>query len=84
MAEFNARSLSKTRKWSEPKGAYRTRQKTLIARFVQIEYEDRYRLMAGADSIDFIDTYSAGFRRERFLEMNGYDTSFPSRVRRGR
>jgi cellulose synthase/poly-beta-1,6-N-acetylglucosamine synthase-like glycosyltransferase len=44
---------------------------------VQIEYEDKYRLMAGLQSIDFIDTYSAGFRRDRFLEMTGYDTSFP-------
>jgi glycosyltransferase involved in cell wall biosynthesis len=59
------------------KGVYRTRQKALVARFVQIEYEDRYRLMAGLPSIDFIDTYSAGFRRDRFLEMTGYDTSFP-------
>jgi GT2 family glycosyltransferase len=59
------------------KGAYRTLQKSLVARFVQIEYEDRYRLMARLESIDFIDTYSAGFRRNRFLEMNGYDTSFP-------
>lgn len=59
------------------KGAYRTRQKSLVARFVQIEYEDRYRLMNGADSIDFVDTYSAAFRRERFFEMDGYDTSFP-------
>jgi cellulose synthase/poly-beta-1,6-N-acetylglucosamine synthase-like glycosyltransferase len=59
------------------KGAYRTRQKSLVARFVQIEYEDRYGLMNAADSIDFVDTYSAAFRRERFLEMNGYDTAFP-------
>lgn len=59
------------------KGAYRTRQRSLAARFVQIEYEDKYRLMASLDTIDFIDTYSAAFRRERFLEMNGYDTSFP-------
>jgi GT2 family glycosyltransferase len=59
------------------KGAYRTRQTRLLARFVQIEYEDRYRLMAGLPSIDFIDTYSAAFRRDRFLEMTGYDTSFP-------
>lgn len=59
------------------KGAYRTRQKTLAARFVQVEYEDRYRMMAGFSDIDFIDTYSAGFRRDRFLQMNGYDTSFP-------
>lgn len=59
------------------KGIYRTTQKRLAARFVQIEYEDRYRLMAGQPTIDFIDTYSAAFRRDRFLEMDGYDTSFP-------
>lgn len=59
------------------KGIYRTRQKSLAARFVQIEYEDRYRIMARHDSIDFIDTYSAAFRRDRFIEMTGYDTSFP-------
>jgi glycosyltransferase involved in cell wall biosynthesis len=59
------------------KGVYRTHQKSLAARFVQIEYEDKYRLMVGLPSIDFIDTYSAAFRRDRFLEMTGYDTSFP-------
>ena len=59
------------------KGVYRTHQRELAARFVQIEYEDRYRLMARHCTIDFVDTYSAAFRRERFLEMNGYDTSFP-------
>jgi cellulose synthase/poly-beta-1,6-N-acetylglucosamine synthase-like glycosyltransferase len=59
------------------KGVYRTHQSSLAARFVQIEYEDKYRLMAGLPSIDFIDTYSAAFRRDRFLEMTGYDTSFP-------
>jgi GT2 family glycosyltransferase len=59
------------------KGVYRTHQTSLVARFVQVEYEDRYRMMAKLDSIDFIDTYSAAFRRDRFLEMTGYDTSFP-------
>ena len=59
------------------KGIYCTHQNSVIARFVQLEYEDRYRLMAAHDEIDFIDTYSAAFRRERFLEMGGYDTSFP-------
>ena len=65
------------------KGFYRTCQKSVIARFVQIEYEDRYRLMAGLPFVDFVDTYSAAFRRERFLEMGGYDTSFPGGVCRG-
>ncbi len=59
------------------KGAYRTRQTSIVARFVQVEYEDRYRLMGRSRDIDFVDTYSAAFRRERFLEMGGYDLSFP-------
>jgi GT2 family glycosyltransferase len=59
------------------KGIYCTRQKSLVARFVQLEYEDKYRLMANFTHIDFIDTYSAAFRRDRFLEIGGYDTSFP-------
>lgn len=59
------------------KGAYRTNQVQLMARFVQAEYEDKYRIMAQHADIDFIDTYSAAFRRDKFLEMNGYDTEFP-------
>lgn len=59
------------------KGTYRTRQENIVARFVQLEYEDRYRLMENLATIDFIDTYSAAFRRRRFLEMEGYDPAFP-------
>lgn len=59
------------------KGAYRTQQKSLIARFVQIEYEDRYRRMAKFPDIDFIDTYSAAFLRDKFLEVGGFDVNFP-------
>ena len=61
------------------KGVYRTEQKSLVARFVQIEYEDRYRKMADLPRIDFIDTYSAGFRRDNFLEMTGYDRPISGR-----
>jgi cellulose synthase/poly-beta-1,6-N-acetylglucosamine synthase-like glycosyltransferase len=59
------------------KGVYRTRQPEVAARFVQIEYEDRYRMMARQATIDFIDTYSAAFRRDRFIESGGYNTAFP-------
>lgn len=58
------------------KGAYLTRQRALVARFVQIEYEDRYDRMQRAPAIDFIDTYSAGYRRDVFLENHGFDTIF--------
>lgn len=59
------------------KGSYRTLQTKLAARFVQLEYEERYRRMARFADIDFIDTYSAAFRRNRLLEVGGFDTSFP-------
>ena len=43
------------------KGTYTSGQRQLIARFVQVDYEDRYRRMRRyASNIDFIDTYSAG------------------------
>jgi glycosyltransferase involved in cell wall biosynthesis len=60
------------------RGAYRTRQRELVARFVQIEYEDRYDRMQGLKAIDFVDTYSAGYRRAVFLEAGGFDTAFPT------
>ncbi|RJQ47408.1 MAG: glycosyltransferase [Nitrospiraceae bacterium] len=59
------------------KGIYKTRQQEITARFVQLEYEDKYRYMMKDRYIDFIDTYSAGFRKDIFLEMGGYDTEFP-------
>jgi GT2 family glycosyltransferase len=59
------------------KGRYRSEQPEIVARFVQLEYEDKYDYMAKDTYIDFIDTYSAGFRRLVFLESGGYDTEFP-------
>ena len=59
------------------KGTYRTQQHEITARFVQLEYEGKYDKMAKADTIDFIDTYSAAYRRSIFLEMGGFDTGFP-------
>lgn len=60
------------------KGEYRTHQRELVARFVQIEYEEKYDRMSHAGAIDFVDTYSAGYRRNIFLANGGFDESFPS------
>lgn len=60
------------------KGSYLTRQRSLAARFVQAEYEDRYRYMGRHAEIDFIDTYAAIFRREVFLSYGGYSPLFPT------
>lgn len=59
------------------KGAYKTRQKEFSARFAQAEFEDRYDLLRKSPSVDMIDTYSAAFRKEVFLNMGGFDESFP-------
>ena len=59
------------------KGAYKTRQKSMVARFVQQEYESKYERLMKQDSIDFIDTYSAAYRREIFIENGGFNPIFP-------
>ncbi len=59
------------------KGVYRTRQRALIARLVQLEYEYRYERMARLPSIDFIDTYAAAYRRELFLGYSGFPPDVP-------
>jgi len=60
------------------KGAYRTHEQGLVPRFVQLEYLSKYERMARLPNIDFIDTYSAAYRREVFLTNGGFDTSFPT------
>ena len=58
------------------KGVYRTRQKELVARFVQLEYEHKYARMSRQEHIDFVDTYSAAYRRDVFLANGGFDVAF--------
>ncbi len=57
-------------------GTYRMRQKEIIARFAQYEIEERHQKMAKMDSIDFIGTFSAGYRKEIFQKFGGFDESF--------
>src|SRR3989344_4000804 len=59
-------------------GAYKTRQKSLTARFGQIEIEERYeRMKKRAQSLDWIGSYSAAYRKKDFFEAGGFDESFP-------
>ncbi len=59
------------------KGAYATRERGLVPRFVQVEYAHKYARMRRQERIDFIDTYSAAYRREVFLQNGGFDPVFP-------
>lgn len=58
-------------------GRYKTKQKDMIARFVQFEIEDRYEKMAKYRYIDFIGSYSAGYRKDVFIKEGGFDETFP-------
>ena len=49
------------------KGTYASDQVAPTPRFVQAEYEDRYDRMNEQSQIDFIDTYSAAYRRAIFF-----------------
>ena len=58
------------------KGAYLTKQRSVVARFAQAEYEEKYEHLDRVKNIDFVDTHSAAYRRETFLEAGGFDPSF--------
>jgi len=55
------------------KGAYATKQTGIVPRLVQLEFEERYDLLEKSPQIDLIDTYSAGFHRENFQHVGGFN-----------
>ncbi|WHZ21339.1 MAG: hypothetical protein OJF47_000451 [Nitrospira sp.] len=59
------------------KGAYKTKQRSLVARFAQAEFDARYRKLATEEFVDVVFSYSAGFRRDVFRSIGGFDISFP-------
>jgi len=72
-----------TKPFSDPqvagvKGVYRTHQNGLVPRFVQQEYEYKYQRLVKQATIDFIDTYSAAYRRQIFIDNGGFDPALPA------
>lgn len=58
-------------------GTYRTLNKdNLMARFIGYEIEKRHERMKKQKFIDFIGTFSAGYRKKIFLKLGGFDTRF--------
>jgi cellulose synthase/poly-beta-1,6-N-acetylglucosamine synthase-like glycosyltransferase len=60
------------------KGVYRTRQRGLIPRMAQVEFEEKYAHLRQHACIDFVDTSSAAFRADAFWQAGGFDTGFRS------
>ncbi|HEY81589.1 MAG TPA: glycosyltransferase [Caldilineae bacterium] len=65
---------------SGARGVYRTQQESLVARFVQLEYEERYQRIARVEQeeggVDALDTSYAAYRRDVFLKAGGFDTRY--------
>ncbi len=55
------------------KGAYRSCQRELVARFVQLDREERYRRTLGHPYVDSLFTNAAAVRRHVFEEIGGFD-----------
>ena len=53
-------------------GVVHTRQTGLIPRFIQLEYDYRYRNIARHRQIDFINTGTAGYRKHVFMDSGGF------------
>jgi GT2 family glycosyltransferase len=60
------------------KGRYYSCQKSRIARFAQLEFEEKYARLARAARVDFVDSGTAAYRREAFLAAGGFDEHFPA------
>jgi glycosyltransferase involved in cell wall biosynthesis len=69
------RPLRNDRSISGTIGRYETDQSSLIARFVQLEVEGRYRRMTGQDRIDFLNSGTCAFRRD-VIARYPYDPEF--------
>lgn len=58
-------------------GAYKSNQKEFIAKFVQLEIEERYKFLKKAKNLDWAGSYSAAYRKKALREVNYFDESFP-------
>jgi cellulose synthase/poly-beta-1,6-N-acetylglucosamine synthase-like glycosyltransferase len=54
-------------------GEKKTRQRNFWARLIQIEYDYKYDRLAAHPTIDFVDSSTAGYRRDIFLTNGGFD-----------
>lgn len=56
-------------------GVIRTCQQGLLPQYVQLEYDERYARIAQHAYIDFISSATAGYERNTFLRVGGFDVT---------
>jgi GT2 family glycosyltransferase len=60
------------------RGGYTSRQRSPVARFTQLELEEKQARLAASPRIAVVDTACAAYRRDVFLEHGGFDERFPA------
>ncbi len=58
------------------KGAYKTKQKSAVARFIQYEYEDRYDKLKKEKEIDYFDSCAVAIKKKHFDMAGGFDERY--------
>ncbi|MBI5555215.1 MAG: glycosyltransferase [Elusimicrobia bacterium] len=57
------------------RGAYSHTAKSLLSRFIQLDFEYRQRLLSRNEQIDLLDTACALIKRQAFIKVGGFDRS---------
>ena len=60
------------------RGGYTSTQRALLARFVQLEMEEKQARLAESGQATLLDTACAAFRRGLFLAQGGFDEGLPA------
>ncbi|MDD5260032.1 MAG: glycosyltransferase [bacterium] len=63
------------KKAAAARGAYKNESKSLISRFIQVDFEYRQRLLSRNEQIDLLDTACALINRQVFINVGGFDRS---------
>jgi glycosyltransferase involved in cell wall biosynthesis len=61
---------------SAARGITTSEQPEPAARFAQLEYDEKYRQLARHETVWFVATYSAAYRRDAFWRFGGFDEGF--------
>lgn len=59
-------------------GVFYSKQTNIIARFIQMEIDERYDKQLRAEHIDWVATYAAAYRRDVFLRNGGFNDTYSS------
>ena len=60
------------------RSGYTSTQRSLVARFTQLEMEEKQERLASSRQVTLVDTACAAYRRDLFLAQGGFDATLPA------